>query len=329
MKEKKYIYLLLLFLSASLLSCGKVTQVIKEKEEAPSFDMTYSIKVLSKDAIKEKQDADSHFSLNNYFSVLNDHVYSQVLGIKKTGSRDELSWGRAVLMEDDESNQVKQQAKAAVSTGDANVQIRQSQKTRKKYISKAYRKDNIEMMKSDYTWTKLSFDSNKNTWKVDSKKIRKGYPVYVVKVFSDKNKYYMRIVDEKIVSENKKVSLDEIAAYETFVAVLFLTDLDNSKGSLIDSVSYFDIFQVYDHSFFNAIDYVLPRNKVKKFKAKTPVFIFERKLEKELLKLLKFVRAGDIEESKRYVNDNMNSILSQKARQILLKNIEAYEGNSG
>ncbi|MFC1771600.1 hypothetical protein ACFLZV_06920 [Candidatus Margulisiibacteriota bacterium] len=312
-----------IILIMALLSCGKVTQVIKEKEEDPSFNLSYSVNIFSTQDIKEyvkKGDKEG-----NYFSVSDDDVYSQIIGIQEGGSRDELSWGKAVLIESKQETKSLSEKTIQKELSTPNSQQKQSHK--KTYMSKSFRKDDIEMLKADYMWTKISFDKSQK-WKISAKKIKKTYPAYMIRFFRGDKKFYLKVIDEEIVSKNKEVNIGDITLYDTFISVVYLMDIDQNKGSLIDAMDFNALSQILDNKFFNEITYELPVNKVKKFKPKKPVFIFSGQLESELIKLMKLLRAGETEESIKYVDKAFKDKLSKKARDILVKNIKTWTGKT-
>jgi hypothetical protein len=175
-------------------------------------------------------------------------------------------------------------------------------------------------------WTKLSFDNKPAAWKGESNKIRVSFPAYLVSVFSDKNTYRMRIVTEQQVSENKKVDLNEITLYDTFLATLYVMSLDESDAFLTDASSLSSTAQFYDLGFFNSLGYRLPTNNVQTFDPTQPVFLFDRGMERQLLKIYGLTQAGEgAKDAIQYLNRLAPDQINSKLRATLLKKLQKLQ----
>ena len=83
------------------------------------------------------------------------------------------------------------------------------------------------MTKSDFSWSLLTFSKDK--WTGSSKKIRFGYPVYLVTVYTQEGKYFFKVIDEKEIAKKSSFDAGEVTAYDHFIARLYLTDLAQAK----------------------------------------------------------------------------------------------------
>jgi hypothetical protein len=317
MKNNRLVFLFVFILFLSFVSCGKITQVADKPEDAKSFSLDYAVEVWSTENIAEMKKVDKNFSTSNIFSVLEDQVFAQVLGVEDRGNRKALSWGKAILYEAVLPIEAKRKTDKKVSD---NANVLAVVKVNLK--SKSYRKDGLELIKEDHYWTKIDFDQSKFRWKCKSTKIAYNFPFYLIRFWVDSDKYYFKIIEEDFVSKNKVVNLSDVTVYDTFVAILYLLDYEHNSGSIIDTVSFADISNIYNQKFFSEIKYRLPENKVKKFKDKEPVFLFDREYEKELLKTLRLIKGKDLKEAKLFVNNQLSKFLSKKAKEILIKNID-------
>lgn len=193
-----------------------------------------------------------------------------------------------------------------------------------RYNSVAFRKDGVRLNQADHTWTKLTYDTTLKGWKIESKKIERGYPMYLVRVFVDKNKYYLKLIEAAETSGNALVSLATLRPYDTFLAVLFLMDLEKSQGNTDTAANLNELTQIFSPSFFDSITYEIPDNAIRNFNPKNPVWVFNRQMEQDLLKIYSFVDVDDKQEGLRFIRTAKFDWLNDGARNILLKNFEAY-----
>jgi len=305
------IHVRLLFVAVVLgslltLSCGKVTQAPNVEKENKSFNLTYSVSVLSTANYRLRAQTEPGFSSNHYFSDRDNGVYAQIMGVDSKGKMVELSWGRAVLFSENEVD-------TSVSPNVYKVVMK----------SRAFRKDGIKLTASDSTWTYLNF--NNGQWNGDSKKIDRRYPYYFLTVFASPDKYYFKVFSDEVVSDNATVSLGEIDRRDTLLGILFLNDLRDKQYLLTDTSLFTELNALYDASFFNAITYINPRNTAKKFDVKNPYFKFKGDFETHLDRIWSLVISeGETQkEAITYIDKLDDVVISADAKAVVKSNISS------
>lgn len=242
-----------------LVSCGKVTQETTEKNEPPSFNIQYSVDV-------ENTETDLKLALKrtvkpNSFSI-HHKVFASVSAYFDEGASKELSWGKAIIYIENppeiSSANVAEESKSLIVK------------------SKAYNKSGREITSSSHTWTEPSYNKSSRTWKVDSKKILKGYDVYQISFYDEQENYRFKLIDQEMVSGNTTVNLGDISEYDTFIALLGMQFLEKNVPKDLELGK---LMALFDIKFFEMLSYQFPQNSVKLFDVKKPVFQFNRPLE--------------------------------------------------
>lgn len=275
------------FCVVALLSCGKVTQEASSTEEIKAFDATYWVAVVTRNAAAVSR---------NVFTTANTTIYSQILGFKKDGIRQELSWGKAILLEEKRS-----------------------------YASAAFKKDGLKVDKPVLYATKLTFDPVNYRWRAESAKVKVRYLNYLVSVYSDKDKYQLKIISERQVSQNRTIDFGEMSLYDTFLSLLYLTSLEESESLLTDPDLFTQLIRFYDIRFFRSLGYALPTNVTKQFDPNNPVFMFDRPLERNLLKIFRLTQGQEgTKEAVQFVQDLKEDQLSRPLQALLLKKLSTY-----
>ncbi len=192
------------------------------------------------------------------------------------------------------------------------------------YYSASYNKQNKGVKASVYKEALLEYMASKSEWKLVAKKVKREFPLFLVKVYTSKDKFSLRLIDQAEVSTNVTVNVDRIDTYDTFVGVLFQIANQESTAPIENSRWVTTLKQCFDKAFVNALNYAIPKNRVKKFFVDNPVFEFERGLEAECLKLLNLVLV-DKEEALIYLDELQQSPISREARSILKENLRAIK----
>ncbi|NBV41602.1 hypothetical protein EBR96_02370 [bacterium] len=285
--------------------CGKVTQVSSKQAESPTYDLKFSVELMPTASTTYK------LASSNYFTVNDTILFSAVSGISKDGKLAELSWGKGAL-----------QFKPSPVSPDV---------VTAKVVS--YRKGDVEIENSDYKWARLSYDHPKLTWTADMKKIRLGYPVYLLSFYTEKGKAYLTVVDSKRVSGNPTITLSEVGPYSTFLSTLFLIDLADRKGNLDATATISDLRGLFTEPFFNLLQYKLPVTAVTKFNPENPTFIYNRELEKRLLSIYTLWKDGETQELNTLVaklDKDYPNWIPAKAQAMLLDRLKGQaKGDSG
>ncbi|MCP4050544.1 MAG: hypothetical protein GY730_07560 [bacterium] len=331
----KFMYFLGFCLLLATLACGKVTQVSNEEEEILSHSISADINVYSTKDIELLIKDNKDFKASSYFSVLDTTVFTQLVGIKKNGRFVELSWGKSILSIDktpvkteESEKEPASESKDTTPSEDINTKTQSSSsavKQKKRYLSSSYKKDGTKLSQANYEWAKISFNNEKKIWDIETTKIESGYAAYLIKFLAGKDKYRFRIIEEHEVSGNKTVALQNISMYHTFLAALYLQDLEDNNGLVKDTISISRLSNIFNLEFFNELNFQLPGNNVKKFKPEKPVFILRDHLNIELSKILKFLASDDKSECIKYIKKNKAALLSKKACGILINNIESIK----
>jgi len=284
----KTFLLVAVVLIATLAGCGKVTQTSSKTSTDSTFDLKFTVAtVATADPIYKT-------ASYNYFPAMESPVHTVVYGIGKSGKNQELSWGKALL--------------ALKPSGPTSPTL--SAKVT------AFRKGDIELETADYSWAKLNFDPNTKQWAADVRKLKLGYPMYLIAFYTPKGKAYLSIIDNKRVSGNGILSLAPLTAYDTFIATLILEDLQDQKGVIEATVSPGELKAFFTTDFFDLLNYRLPLSTATKFNPENPSFVYARELEKRLLALYGLWQENEMEEGvsllEKYRKDNPNW-LSPKA----------------
>ena len=249
--------------------CGKVTQVTSQRTDAPAFDLSYTVPL-----VPTRQVTAGRVTLRtataNVFSLYDVPVHAAIYGISSEGGFSELSWGRAEL-----------RAQSAVS-GTGNVAA---------YRTLNFRKDGVEIDRSDYKWATLSLSNRSDAWTVQAAKVKHGYPLYLLSVYSQRGALSLRVLPQSVVSGNVQVSLPALSAYDTFVAVMYLTALAEKPQQPLRVVPA-DIQRVFTPEFFASIRYVVPIESAK-LDFSAPLWTFDRAFEKRLLSYFYLVRGNE------------------------------------
>ncbi len=255
-------------LGTALSACGKVTQVSNKGPDPITFDLRYGIPTTA------TTDPTFKTVSPNVFTVLDTPFYTTVIGIQKNGKMDELSWGKAVL-----SGRI----------GSGNVSILRSS---------ALRKGDIEIDASDFTWIRLSFDATNRTWSADPRKIKLGYPLYLVAAYSQKGKAYLSLIDGKRPSGNGVMSLQTLNDYDTFITALVLQTIQNEKGFVESAFTAAELKQFFTEAWFDSLgNYRIPVTTATQFSPDNPSFVYGRQFEKRLLEIYSLAKTGETDEA--------------------------------
>lgn len=306
-KASRVLALLGILLSVFFLtSCGKVTQVYREGEDVKTFDLTYTVPITSSANIRLFTESHPNLPGNHLFGVEDKEVFVRVVGISADGKFDELSWGKAFLTERhilEDSGTVPRTDLQTVS----------------------YRKDGIRLKASDFGWSLLAVNEPDTDWIGTSKKIKYGYPTYLVMFYASKDKFLFSIFnDPDPTRKDSKKTIGDITPYDNFVSILYLQELRRSSSAVEDMSLLGDISELFDLAFFESITYTLPDNTVKKFNPKSPVFMFSGSFENVCLELLQLVRAREFGEANVYVEKSIKrGVFSRETGDILLKTLTA------
>ena len=264
-----YIGILAAGVMAVTFGCGKVTQVTSSTTDAPAFDLSYTVPL-----VPTRQVTTGPVTLRtataNVFSLYDLPVHAAIYGISSEGDFSELSWGRAVLKD-----------QSAVS-GTGNIPA---------YRTLNFRKDGVEIERSDYKWATLTLSNRLDLWTVQAAKVKHGYSLYILSVYSPRGVVALRVVPQAQVSGNVQVNLPALSAYDTFVAVMYLTALAEKPKQPLRVVPT-DIQRVFTPEFFASIRYVVPTESVK-LDLSAPLWSFDRAFEKRLLAYFYLVRSNE------------------------------------
>ena len=260
--------IMLSLLLVAVTGCGKVTQTSSKPTDTPTFDLKYTA------ATTSTSDAEYKTASQNYFLNSESPVYTVIYGLGKNGKTQELSWGKALV---------------ALNPNAASGNLITAKVT-------AMRKGDIELDSADYSWAKLSYDPTSKLWTGDLRKIKPGFPMYLVAFFNTKGKAYLTILDGKRASGNATVSLPAITPYDTFIATLILQDFQAQKGVVEATVTPGELKTFFTDDFFTLLNYRLPVSTATKFNPENPSFLYYRDLEKRLLALYGLWKENEMEE---------------------------------
>lgn len=261
---------IMLGMLAFTLGCGKVTQVTSSETDAPAFDLSYAVPLVPTRQITQSGRVVLRTATSNVFSLYDIPIHAAVYGVSGDGVFSELSWGRAEFRE-----------QAAMSgTG-----------TAISYRSLNFRKDGVEIDRSDYKWATLTLSNRSDAWTVQAAKVKHGYPLYLLSVYSQRGVLSLRVLPQSVVSGNVQVNLPALSPYDTFVAVMYLTALSEKPQQPL-RVMPADIQRVFTPEFFASIRYVVPTESAK-LDFSAPLWSFDRAFEKRLLSYFYLVRGNE------------------------------------
>lgn len=248
--------------------CGKVTQVTSSDTESPVFDLTYSVSLVPTAQVSRPAIV-ARTSTSNLFSLYDVPLYTVLYGISSEGTFSELSWGRAELRE-----------KESVATGNI-----------PSYRTLNFRKDGVEIDRADYRWASFELSPRSDVWAVKAVKVKHGYPVYLLSVYSQRGVVSLKVIPQALVSGNVQVSLPAFSPYDTFISVLYimaLAEKPQQPGRVLPG----DIQRVFTPEFFASIQYAVPAESVK-LDLSSPNWTFDRTFEKRLLDYFYLVRGHE------------------------------------
>jgi len=262
----------LFFLSCVVIliaGCGKVTQVTSSDAESPVFDLTYSVPLVPTAQMKLSA-ISFRSSTANLFSLYDLPIYTSLYGISSEGAFSELSWGRAEL-----------RSKERVTTADVQA-----------YRTLSFRKDGVEIDRADYRWASFELSPRGDLWSIKAAKVKHGYPLYLVSVYSQRGVLSLKVVPHAVVSGNAQVSLPALTPYDTFISVLYITALAE-KSQQPTRVLPSDLQRIFTPEFFASMKYVVPAESAKLDLA-SPNWAFDRVFEKRLLAYFYLIRGNEL-----------------------------------
>jgi hypothetical protein len=277
MMTRFWVVVLGLFLLVT--GCGKVVQEVAKDDVPLSFNVSFK----SGDIIWNR----SKTKTAGVFDVNDKEVITQISAFEKN-KLVELSWGRAVLSKKD----------LPVPT-DKDAQ--KPKRTLNDYESVAYRKNGLKLVgASDHTWSKISYDKKEAKWDIKSNKVKRGYPYYQIALFSEKDHFLLKVVDDKMVSSNKTVELGALDDYDRFIAIIANLIFKDRGDYLVRPDTLDRIHHLFPVSFFKMLSYNPPKNSVKQFVSERPQFILSGPFERELVKWF-FLFDEDVQAGKDYL----------------------------
>lgn len=280
-----------------LVGCGKVAQEVNpEKKDLLAFNLVYSISVLRNDVLENPAT-----STANVFTYSDTTLTAEVDSIKIQNNSlklVEITWGKGLLIADKSQN------------ASANAD-------QKNYYSKAYNKNGVELANSDKTWTFLKFDNNAKKWNIMSNKIKKDASFYLINVTSNKNKYLLKIINANDVSGNETLNVANLTNYDTFLALLFLTDLESNQEKFTKFIDFDDLTKLFNQSFFAELNYQIPAKGLQNLMDNP---LDKNSLEQTLLNLY-YLYITDPREAIKYAKGIKSNLISQKAIDIVISNI--------
>lgn len=221
-----------------------------------------------------------------------DTLYHAVYGLKSNGQSKLLSWGQASI----ETSILK------------NVVSRSSY---------SYTKRGIKVNKSDHNISYLKYNPDKHQWSMDSSKVlRDDFVSYLVAAFSDKYIYRLYWIDEKNATENNSITVN-LDGYNTFIALLNWYQYRDNPKSIF---SFFHFSTFYDEGLYKLIYKAPPVNRTESFDPKKPSFVFDRKLEDELINIYNLASIDTVEATQ-YIQELPITLLSDKAKDTISKKI--------
>jgi len=245
----------------SVISCGKVTQEVAMKDIVDSdvFTLTYSLEVFPTESIKTFVKMDSQFPSQNVFTVADDTVFVWVGGINE-GQWDTLSWGRAVLSKKDSSTTGLLGTTLVRATQNVTANV----STLIQYDASVFNRSGIRVKGSEYSESFLTFKQGEKSysWYGTSVKIKRGYGLYMVALYSNKNKFYMKAFSESVASSNMTVALNKLMKHDTFMTSLLLMDMAR-EGILETPRNFEDAESLFSSGFTSALPYKFPKNTIK------------------------------------------------------------------
>ncbi|RAP37244.1 hypothetical protein DID80_04280 [Candidatus Marinamargulisbacteria bacterium SCGC AAA071-K20] len=190
--------------------------------------------------------------------------------------------------------------------------------------SRAFNKKGREITTSKHTWTVPVFNKSKSRWDIQSKKVRKGYPVYLISVYDEETHYRFKLVDQEAVSGNSTVNAQGISDYDTFISIIGMKFLESDAPI---ELKLGDLMKLYDIKFFALIDYTFPTNLVKRFDYENPLFQFNRPME-TVYTMLYQLFIVDPDDALQYLQGLEESAIGKQAFDHLKSTIEKYKLSS-
>ena len=337
--------------SFCLVSCGKVTQEVAKNSEKvkKTFGVLFKIQVFVPedprlDPKSEIHKKETHQDLDNVILLRDeDTVIASVEGIVENQGAQRLSWGKIQFFMEDEdvttdSNDELNDAVASENVDSTvtseNVVTANVEVDVKGFSAKSSNQYRLSITAPKYNDTYLSLnhinehDLDKYTIQGKSVKLSIDYDLYVLKLFSGPHNYRLYVFDKQHALDVDLYEKSTITVYETFISILTLMALEKNDYILDPFVtaSYAMFNRLYNPDFFELLSgYKLPKNKVKKFNEKNPIFVFDSPFESELVEIMTIILTGSKNQAKKYVDDSKKLTLNIIQKRFLKSLIDAFE----
>lgn len=238
------------------LGCGKVTQVTAPQSEIASFDLTISVSLAPTANVREN-------TRLGQLSLADRTVYSTMYSVSDKKNLTELAWAKSSY------------------TWDPVIPTQS--------IVSVMRKDGSVLDRAEYKTLFMRMMNNKS-WRIEATKVPQGAPYYLMATYADTGKFALRVLPNALVSGNMSMDLPAITPYDTFLAVLYLT----REAAVSPNIDFSVIQTVFTPEFFTAMVYAVPTPSVYGA-GKSPNWVFERELERQLVRFARLYRIGDRE----------------------------------
>ncbi len=304
----KYPILGVIAVSLLVMSCGKVTQEVApaDTKKINFFTLSASVEVVSTKNITANATSPPKI---NIFTNDDSPIYFAVTAFTNGQAPEVESWGMAKIERNvDVSGNI---TFSSIASNKNNVTIQS-----------ANLKESLISLRED---RKKDASGNAWIWSGRATKLKDENQQFLVQVYTEKDKYALYYLDHDSISGNAVISIDNISAYDSFIATLVITDLVRVDYSLSEAIPYSTFTSLFTQEFFDNISYSPAPNSISTFRIKTPIFEFNRKLEKTLIDIVDMLHNTDKEETENYIRKNTWDWMSKKAQKELVAGINTYK----
>ncbi|MBH37611.1 hypothetical protein CL658_01085 [bacterium] len=329
----RLLMLLKIIIYLSLGGCGKVVhKATSDTGQTPTF----SLSIIVKDIVLAPKETPitpnitptlllATQELTPKFSHKNP-IFMSLKGYKKNKAHD-LAWGKGIITsKTNKSNKylntkpspnykILESTAPTPSIEQSTISANKAPSTTT-YTGTLYDKKKIKVTTAKQSQFQGTFKQSKKEWEFTTNHVKKTYDYYLTVIYESSTMYHMSIIDQTIVSSNKKVAL-ETDHFNTFKAIIFI----NAFRTLEFDNTYYDTINiVFDQPFFESLNYVFPKLNNKELSKKTPTFKVSDPIIEECIKILE-LSVTDPEESQAYIPNLNKKYFTESQKKILLNNI--------
>ena len=312
-------------------SCGKVVQQVSdENDNIPTFALSFSVKASIPEDVsnstEEKEPTPSNLlqimgDNKSKDFLVSDKLYSVLKGYQndtvKNIAYSTIETQKEIIIETIISPNIP----ANLNLNEMPAESEQIDIEKTVYTATSYDIEKIEITKAKRTQFEVDFNEEESLYYLKTVNIEKVYDYYLMAIYKNAEEYKMKIIDNKIVSQNISITVDTLTAYDTFKSLIFV---EAHRTVELTPDFYNAINEVFNKDMFNSLLYVFPKMSSREIKKKKPIFKFKDPLIERIIEILELMIID--KEEIIYELENKESVLFTKDQiEKLIDNINKFE----